>query len=147
MYVYCILAGYTPIFCLYNNSGNNNNVRIRISIRKKWGYWTSFYQQTSSSFFCTHIGHQGSTSNIKMESEFCQLCSKATDVIYLWHVDHASTFTDYNYQSIISVLLNGNSGDKHLVRLFRDGKLSQYCTCESTVTFFHIMAAMISIDY
>ena len=77
MYVYYILAGYTPIFRLYNNSGNYNNVRISISIRKKWGYWTSFYQQTSSRLFCTNIGHQGSTRNIKMEREFCQFFSKS----------------------------------------------------------------------
>jgi hypothetical protein len=40
-----------------------------------------------------------------------------------------------------------SSGEKHLVRLFRDGKPSQHCTCASTVTCSHIMAAMISIDY
>ena len=35
----------------------------------------------------------------------------------------------------------------YLVRLFRDGKAGQYCTCESTVTCSHIRAAMLYIDY
>ena len=68
----------------------------------------------------------------------------------MWTMHQLSTITTTSLSAllpIISDLLTGSSGDKHLVRLFRDGKLSQYCTCESTFTCFHIMAAMISIDY
>ncbi len=35
----------------------------------------------------------------------------------------------------------GSSGDKHLFRLFHDGKPSQHFTCKSTVTLPYIMAA------
>ena len=60
-------------------------------------------------------------------------------------------FFKFNF-TIISWFLpqlpvTGSSGDQHVVRLFRDGKPSQHCTCESTVTCSHITAAMMSLDY